>query len=134
MILTESRNYIISNEYEIAYLIDKSSGKIIAAVADMYGDPSDARISDDERYCVIIGCGAVIYRIREPFEDYCCDRMSAQWNYIQTDPDTWFDSIETMDNDKIILRSEDDSLYEISVHTGSILKIYGDSRADMHGI
>lgn len=117
MILAQSDNYIISNEFETAYLINKKNGKIISAIAEMYGDPIAAQISEDEKFCVIIGCGAVIYWLREPFNNYICNCCDNQWHNVLVDSGVWFDNIVNMNNKKVILHSENDALYEIDVYS-----------------
>lgn len=117
MILAQSDNYIISNEFETAYLINKKNGKIISAIAEMYGDPIDAQISEDEKFCIIIGCGAVIYWLREPFNSYSCNCRNNQWHNVLVDSGIWFDNIVNMNNKKVILHSENDVLYEIDVYS-----------------
>lgn len=69
-VLAESRNYYLKAEYEEVYLCSKSSGIKIAKVGDFYGDPSDGVIDVNERFCVTVGCGYIIYFLREPFESY----------------------------------------------------------------
>ncbi len=117
MLLAESKKYIISNEYETAYLIDKQSGRKISEIAEMYGDPAAAKISGDEKFCVVIGCGAVVYWLKMPFEDISESRICRQCYSVL--PDIWFEEIVSMDNGKIMLRSESNVLYEIDVYTGN---------------
>ena len=59
----------------------------------MYGDPIAAQISEDEKFCIIIGCGAIIYWLREPFNNYSCDCYNNQWNDVLVDAGIWFDNI-----------------------------------------
>lgn len=120
MILAQSENYIISNEFEIAYLINRKSNKVISSVAEMYGDPIDACISKDEKLCVIIGCGAVIYLIEQPFLNYALNCYSKQWIDIA---DIWFDVIVGMTEQKITLHSENNCYYEIDLKSGKILSV-----------
>lgn len=123
LVLSESRHFIIKNEYETAYLIDKKTGKIISVVADMYGDPIGAGISETENYCVIFGCGAVVYFIKEPFKNYEHGCGSEQWFEVGADGSAWFDEIKYQDSFKVILLSEDRREYEIDTkHRTYIMK------------
>ena len=113
MKLAESQNYIISNEYETTYLIEKKSGRKISEIAEMYGDPVGAKISEDEKFCVVIGCGAAVYFINASLESYT----------LLMDSGIWFEEIAYMDNNKIWLRSEDNIFYEVDVYSHKFDKI-----------
>ena len=78
-ILAESRNYCLKAEYEEVYLCSRSSGRKIVKVGDFYGDPSDGVIDVNERFCVTVGCGYIIYFLREPFESYEYEIKTSQW-------------------------------------------------------
>ena len=93
-ILARSENYIITHEWEIAYLIRlKDNYKVI--VGEFYGDPSCAFISEDERYCIIGGHGFIVYNIQEPFIPYEYNKKTDQWKkfYRDKDNELWIDSI-----------------------------------------
>lgn len=122
MILAESNKYIIKNEYETAYLIDKEKNKTISAAADMYGDPTGAAIAEAESYCIVFGCGAVIYYIKKPFENYEHGCVSQQWFEVYTDGSVWFDKIKYLDRHKIVLLSEERLEYEIDMDSKNIVK------------
>lgn len=122
MIMSESKKYIIKNEYETAYLVDKASKKIISAVADMYGDPIGAAISPDEKYCVIYGCGAVVYYIKKPFQNYEYGCISEQWFEVSVDGSVWFDSVGYYDTHKVILLSEEHFEYTIDIESKSLIR------------
>ncbi len=62
-ILAESEHYYIKKEYEDASLYRKPDSKHIACVGDFYGDPEDAYIDPEERFCITIGCGIIKYMI-----------------------------------------------------------------------
>lgn len=59
-ILSESEHYKIYHEYKLAYIENKSDGRILAET-DFYGDPQGAYIDSDERFAVIYGCGIYVY-------------------------------------------------------------------------
>lgn len=77
-IIAESENYIIKGEYEDATLIRKSDGSRIACVGNFYGDPVDGIIDINEKFCVTVGCGVIVYRLKEPFESYMYNRITEQ--------------------------------------------------------
>lgn len=103
MILAESENYIICSEYETAYLISKTDGEKIC-IADMYGDPAGAYIPEDEKYCVVFGCGVVLCRL-----------FDKQLTEFLTDSGIWFTKVLYADDSRIILRSEDKINYTIDL-------------------
>jgi hypothetical protein len=41
-------------------------------VGDFYGDMNDAAIDPDERWCVMVGCGIIVYRLGPPWKEYSC--------------------------------------------------------------
>jgi len=63
--LTHSTNYIVLHEYEDAFL-ERGGGERVA-LGSFYGDPACALIDREERWCVVAGCGLVVYFLREPF-------------------------------------------------------------------
>jgi len=81
-ILAESKRYIIQSEYESVFLKFKQSEREIL-IGDFYGDPEVGFIAADERYCVVGGCGIIVYFIEEPFLDYRYDYQSEQWFDLQ---------------------------------------------------
>lgn len=115
MVLFESNNYIIRNEYETTYLVDKKDGKIISIIADMYGDPVGASVSDDESYCIVFGCGAVVYYMKEPFQNYEYGYISKQWFEVDVDGSVWFEKIKYQDAHQIMLLSENYLIYDVDI-------------------
>ena len=70
-ILAESDNYKVTSEYEYVTLHfkDQISRKSIY-IGDFYGDPDCAIISMNEKYVVTAGCGLIIYKLQEPFNEF----------------------------------------------------------------
>ena len=63
--LAQSRNYAIAHEYEDAFLVLPGGRRVL--VGSFYGDPACALIDHRERWCVVAGCGLLVYFLREPF-------------------------------------------------------------------
>ena len=98
-ILTRSENFIITNEWETAYLIRlKDNHKII--IGEFYGDPTCAFIQENEKYCIIGGYGFIIYYIREPFIPYESNIKTDQWIefYREKNNELWIESIYNGDS------------------------------------
>ena len=51
--LTESKNFVITFEYEKVFLIRKQTGNTIF-IGEFYGDPTTAIISSKEDFCAIV--------------------------------------------------------------------------------
>ena len=73
--LAESRNYIITSEYETVNLEIKNRNQTII-IGDFYGDPCVALISEDETFCLVGGEGIIIYYL---FSEYQRNVSSKQW-------------------------------------------------------
>ena len=123
MIVAQSKNYIITNEFETVYLTERHTNAVLSEIADMYGDPEGAFISDDESYCVVYGCGAVVYMLCEPFLNYGYELNSRQWFDIMPDGDMWFKGVAYSDADKLVLRSEDGRLFQVDIRARSVTQI-----------
>lgn len=67
-LLAESKHYIVYSEYETVILQIKESQRKIQ-IGDFYGDPQMAVISEDETFCVMCGCGVILYYLREPLKN-----------------------------------------------------------------
>ena len=87
-ILVKSKNYTIESEYETVYLFHKSKETVIG---DFYGDPADAIIDKHEQWCAMVGCGIILYYLREPFEEYEYDCKTEQWvEFHREPPNEWW--------------------------------------------
>ena len=108
-ILAESENYVVMHEYERVILKDKRTAKTVI-IGDFYGDPEVAVISRDEKYCVMGGCGVIMYYFTEPFEDYQYNVQSAQWKeWGRENPESiaWVTNISCVDDEQIEIETED---------------------------
>lgn len=77
--LAESKNYLITNEYEKVFLNFKNTDKSVL-IGEFYGDPDIAIISKDETFCVVGGEGVIVYYLNSPFSEYDSDiKSSKQW-------------------------------------------------------
>jgi hypothetical protein len=63
--LTRSDNYAVVHDYEDAFLILPNGRRV--PVGSFYGDPACAVIDRRERWCVVAGCGLLVYFLHEPF-------------------------------------------------------------------
>ena len=130
-VLAESKKYVVSYEYETVSLQIKRKGKEII-IGDFYGDPTTAFISNDESYCVMGGCGLIIYYLKEPFMEYEYYKTTNQWKEIfrKKDEIWWISRIEagsSNDSVKFITNPTDDELrkctYEIDVYSLEVKKV-----------
>lgn len=114
--LAESKHYKIVSEYETVELIFKDSDRKIR-IGDFYGDPEGAFIDVNEKFCVMYGCGIIIYFIREPFEEYryCID--TEQWNEYGRDPKNilWVEDAKQIDENNFKAVIEDGKIQNINI-------------------
>lgn len=68
--LAESELYKIVSEYETVTLHFKKENRPPVSIAWIYGDPTCALISADQKYVVIAGAGISIYLLKKPFAAY----------------------------------------------------------------
>ena len=64
--LARSRNFVVVHEYEAAFL-RLPDGRLVP-IGHYYGDPVCGLIDHAEKFCVVAGCGLLVYFIREPFQ------------------------------------------------------------------
>ena len=117
MELARSRHYIIRNEYEYVYLYDAETDRKIARVARFFrDDPAAAKITDDERYCIITGFGAVVYKLQEPFADFMPGGKCIQWQKYCVDEDIWFEEILELTPKYAVLLAESGEKHRINIY------------------
>ena len=88
-ILAQSKHYTVSHEYETVLL--DCPGGARPVIGDFYGDPKAAIIDWNEEWAIVIGCGIIVYRLREPFVPYEQDKTTDQWwEAHRLPPDAWW--------------------------------------------
>ena len=115
--IAESENYIIKGEYEDASLIRKTDGSRITCVGDFYGDPAAGIIDKNEKFCVTVGCGVIVYRLKEPFEDYMYNTITDQWYEFGREPDNteWIEEVKQISDDEVEITDEDGKVRIIKI-------------------
>ncbi len=92
-VLAESENYIVTSEYEMVSLLFKTKDRAPIYIGDFYGDPDSAIISSDEKYVAMAGCGLIIYKLQEPFDDYAVNESTNQYFiFNNSEPNIWWTS------------------------------------------
>lgn len=116
-ILAESKKYIIFNEYESVILKFKKNNKLVQ-IGDFYGEPQAAAISENEEFCVIGGCGVIVYYLKEPFEEYEYNKFSPQWKEWGRikENEIWIDNLKCNNNKTIEIETENGDVYSISAY------------------
>lgn len=127
-ILAESKNLLVKNEYEKVFLIFKSNRRKIY-IGDFYGDPQAAVISNDERFCVMVGCGLIIYYLQEPFEEFRYNVSTRQWKELfrEKGKEWWIENVELIDDSTIIFTveevdTENGGRYKMNVNRIDLIK------------
>ena len=117
-ILAESANYYIRREDEDASIYSKPDSRLIACVGDFYGDPEDAYIDPEERFCITVGCGIIKYMLQEPYEGYMYDKDTTQWIEAGRKGDIeWCDRIEEVTDSYIEVSLEGENGRRFSIET-----------------
>lgn len=65
-LLCRSDHFTVCSEYEYVWLEGEGMEKPVG-ITSFYGSPFGAAISPDEQWCVIIGYGVVVHRLRSPW-------------------------------------------------------------------
>lgn len=106
-ILKESNNLLVTNEYEKVFLHFKQTNRKIC-IGDFYGDPQAAEISNDEKFCVMVGCGLIIYYLHEPYEEFRYGTSTKQWKELfrESGKEWWIEDVEIVDNSTIMFTVE----------------------------
>ena len=87
--LARSENYAVSHQHETVFL-DRPCGPKVT-IGDFYGDPEAAIIDFQEKWVIIVGCGIILYWLREPFTPYEYNRVTDQWwESHREPPDVWW--------------------------------------------
>ncbi len=111
--LAESEHYEVYKEYETVFLKAKSSDKIIS-IGDFYGDVAKAIISPEEEYCIMAGCGVIVYRLKAPYIPYEYEKNTSQWRELYRDGNVWIMDIALRD-DILIMQMETGEKENISL-------------------
>ena len=125
--LARSKQYSISNEYEVVYLHRPDGQKIV--IGDFYGDPAAAIIDWEEKWCVTVGCGLILYWLKEPFRPYEYDRNTVQWSEIYRSPpdEWWIEAVYQVDDNLVRLvvdpQSDHAGVYELDISDMAIRKL-----------
>lgn len=114
--LAESEHYAIYNEYENVILEVRESHRQIQ-IGDFYGEPQMAVISRDEKFCVMCGCGVIIYYLREPFMEYEYNTQTGQWReWGRNGTEAWVERVDCINDEMVELLTEDGKRITISAY------------------
>ena len=117
-LLAESKHYMVYSEYESVIMLIKATKKELL-IGDFYGDPQGAIIAEDEMYCIMWGCGVIIYYLMEPFKEYEYDIKTKQWNeWGREKPIVWIENIESINDETVRLMTEQGENITININKG----------------
>ena len=116
-ILAQSADYYVKASYETAELYAKDGDRRVACVGEHYGDVADCIIDRDERFCVTVGCGYIVYFIKPPFEDYASGKATAQWfeSGREKGSTVWYTSVRQISAQQIELTDENGKCHTVNV-------------------
>ncbi len=104
-ILAQNEKYIVWNEYETTYLTIKDEDRIVE-IGDFYGDPICALIDTNNRYCVVGGCGVIVYYFNEPYLPYIYHCVTDQWKEYYRDGSFWVETVQQIDCNHVLITFE----------------------------
>lgn len=107
--IAESEHYVIHGEYEAADLYSRQDGKRITSVGDFYGEPDAGIIDWNEKFCVTVGCGVIVYYLKPPFQEYMYDTETEQWYEFGRGPEDidWMDGVRQISDEEVELLDAD---------------------------
>ncbi|MBA3470728.1 MAG: hypothetical protein H0T53_13915, partial [Herpetosiphonaceae bacterium] len=105
-VLARSQRYVITYEFEIALLSGvgwRGMGWRPVNIGDFYGNPFCALIDSAERWCIVGGCGLILYYLHAPFQPYSYHTDTPQWvEWFRSPPDVlWIDNVYQVDPDTV---------------------------------
>jgi len=130
--LAESINYKVTSEYESVTLYLKNHIKKPVYIGHFYGDPDCAIISRDEKYLVVAGCGLIIYRLVEPFNQNDNTENLTQYSEFFQEPENiwWVNRLHQTDIDSdwkyfrfVAANKDGEFIYKMNSENFSIEKI-----------
>ena len=87
--LARSRRYAVPHEYETVHLERPGGGRLV--IGGFYGDPEAAIIDWNEKWAIAVGCGLILYHLREPYVSCGHGRTTGQWwEAHRSPPDEWW--------------------------------------------
>lgn len=89
-------------------------------IGDFYGNPREAMIDAEERWCVMVGCGLIVYRLGDPWTPYrysrppdgqvpmsLIHRGEQWWEYGREREDAvWLDSIDPDRGERFVVAGQ----------------------------
>lgn len=86
-------------------------------IGDFYGEVEKAVISPDESYCVMVGCGIIVYFLKEPFMPYEYDIKTSQYCEWYREGNVWIEKVEINNDDTILVKTESGRNIEICINS-----------------
>ena len=116
--LAESRQYLITSEYESVFLNFKDGSPNKVLIGDFYGDPNSAIITENEEYGIIIGAGIIIYALTQPFKEYSYKKKTQnQYKeyFREKENMKWLKAVKQKNSNLIIFITEDEEILEYNL-------------------
>ncbi len=104
-ILCENKKYIVEYEYESVYLREKTNSSYVC-IGQFYGDPFDAILDKNNQFCVMCGCGIIVYYLNKPFVEYDYNKKSKQWRKFFCKEELYFTKLYQLGDNEIMAIEE----------------------------
>ena len=126
-LLDKSDGWILRATFELAWL--QIPGRRELCIGDFYGDPACGVIDANKKWCVVGGCGLIVYRIQPPFREYDYDVICDQWSEFGRDlGDAWWVShLEQVDAKHVRFTVDEvdkhSGIYELNVDSMAVRRL-----------
>lgn len=117
LVMAESSRFYLCRSSESAYLVSRKGKHDVALVGDHYGDVQAGIIDRNERFCVTVGCGFIVYFMYAPYRSYQYETVTSRWYESGRGPKNihWYEKVRQLNDDEIELTDEDGNTEIISI-------------------
>ena len=124
--LAESPNFEVRSSFETVHL--RRSDGTDTVIGHFWGDPECGLIDRDEKWCVVGGCGLIVYWLRNPYREFEYHTSTDQWSEFGRQPDDiwWVGELEQTGEEDVRLVVGDDpnaTRYDLNVRSMRIKEV-----------
>ncbi len=126
-LLAHSRQYQITADYETVYLTLPDEHVVV--IGDFYGDPRAALMAWHEHWCIVVGCGLIVYQLHAPFAPYRSQITSPQWRELFRTPhqEWWLEAVYQVTDETVRFvvdpATAQAGVYELHVPTFAVQRL-----------
>lgn len=108
--LAQSEHYYVIGSYEEVVLYRKEGDVFVSSIGHHYKYPAAAMIDKDEKYCISVGSGVIVYKLKDPFKIYQYNEKTDQWYEFGRGPENvdWIKDVVQVSDFEVELTDEND--------------------------